>query len=107
MWRALLFSSSILTLASGCGEDHLSRLHVDTMAMGATSDTGGVGDRQTTGGVMNGVAVTTGTIRVRRRHENDLDFSKYNPFYWSGRIVKFRIEDYTPSQQNRLKFVLE
>lgn len=54
----------------------------------------------------NGVAVTEGVIRVRRRHENDMDFSKYNPFYWEGRRAWFKVEDYTPLGQKRMVFTL-
>lgn len=53
-----------------------------------------------------GPAVTEGVIRVRRRHENDMDFSKYNPFYWEGRGTSFRVEDYTSRGENRIKFTL-
>ena len=66
-----------------------------------------IGDRSTMGSIVDGVSVTQGTIRVRRRHENDLDFSKYNPFYWDGRLVQFKIEDFTPKNQHRLRFTLE
>ena len=56
--------------------------------------------------VVDGVAVTEGVIRVRRRHENDMDFSKYNPFYWEGRRAWFKVEDYTPRGENRMVFTL-
>jgi len=65
-----------------------------------------IGDRVNTV-VKNGVAVTTGVIRVRRRHENDMDFSKYNPFYWEGRATWFRIEDYTPRGERKIRFSLK
>ena len=54
----------------------------------------------------DGVAITEGVIRVRRRHENDMDYSKYNPFYWEGRLTRFRVEDYTPRGENKIKFTL-
>jgi CxxC motif-containing protein (DUF1111 family) len=54
----------------------------------------------------SGVAITEGVIRVRRRHENDMDFSKYNPFYWEGRLTQFRIEDFTPRGEMKIKFTL-
>ncbi|MFW7382097.1 MAG: di-heme oxidoredictase family protein [Oligoflexus sp.] len=53
------------------------------------------------------VAVTEGVIRVRRRHENDMDFSKYNPFYWEGRLTHFKVEDFTTAGQKRIKFTLK
>lgn len=53
------------------------------------------------------VSVTEGTLRMRRRHENDMDFSKYNPFYWQGRGAKYRIEDYSSTNQKRLVVTLE
>lgn len=56
--------------------------------------------------MIDGVAVTEGVIRVRRRHENDMDFSKYNPFYWEGRRAWFKVEDYTPRGENRMVFTL-
>jgi len=49
-------------------------------------------------------AVTEGSIRPRRRHENDMDFSKYNPFYWEGRQAHFKVEDMTPDGENRIRF---
>ncbi|MGC6582878.1 MAG: di-heme oxidoredictase family protein [Akkermansiaceae bacterium] len=55
----------------------------------------------------NGVAVTEGVIRVRRRHENDMDFSKYNPFYWEGRRAWFKVEDYTPRGEKKMIFTLQ
>ncbi len=55
---------------------------------------------------VDGVAVTEGVIRVRRRHENDMDFSKYNPFYWEGRRAWFKVEDYTPKGENKIVFTL-
>lgn len=61
---------------------------------------------QITGSMRNNVAVTEGVIRVRRRHENDMDYSKYNPFYWEGRRTHFRVEDYTSAGQDRIKFTL-
>lgn len=54
--------------------------------------------------LVNNVAITEGIIRVRRRHENDMDFSKYNPFYWEGRLTNFKVEDFTPAGENRMKF---
>ena len=71
--------------------------------MGAAGDEIG---RQVTAGMVDGVAVTEGVIRVRRRHENDMDFSKYNPFYWEGRRAWFRVEDYTPRGENKMVFSL-
>lgn len=56
--------------------------------------------------MVDGVAITEGVIRVRRRHENDMDFSKYNPFYWEGRRAWFKVEDYTPRGEKRLVFTL-
>lgn len=56
--------------------------------------------------MVDGVAVTEGVIRVRRRHENDMDFSKYNPFYWEGRRAWFKIEDYTPKGEDKIVFTL-
>ncbi|MFK7909107.1 MAG: di-heme oxidoredictase family protein [Akkermansiaceae bacterium] len=56
--------------------------------------------------MVNGVAITEGVIRVRRRHENDMDFSKYNPFYWEGRRAWFKVEDYTPRGEKRMVFTL-
>ena len=56
--------------------------------------------------MVDGVAVTEGVIRVRRRHENDMDFSKYNPFYWEGRRAWFKVEDYTPKGEDRIVFTL-
>ena len=53
-----------------------------------------------------GVAITEGVIRVRRRHENDMDFSKYNPFYWEGRLTRFKVEDHTPNGENKMVFTL-
>lgn len=53
------------------------------------------------------VAITEGVIRVRRRHENDMDFSKYNPFYWEGRRTTFRIEDHTPQGEHQIRFILD
>lgn len=52
------------------------------------------------------VAITDGTIRPRRRHENDMDFSKYNPFYWEGRMFHFRVEDHTPTGRKEIRFYL-
>ncbi|HYX33384.1 MAG TPA: di-heme oxidoredictase family protein [Oligoflexus sp.] len=49
-------------------------------------------------------AQTEGSIRPRRRHENDMDFSKYNPFYWEGRQAHFKVEDMTPDGDNRIRF---
>jgi CxxC motif-containing protein (DUF1111 family) len=48
--------------------------------------------------------VTEGSIRPRRRHENDMDYSKYNPFYWEGRQAHFKVEDWTASGENRMRF---
>ena len=56
--------------------------------------------------IEGGIAVTEGVIRVRRRHENDMDFSKYNPFYWEGRRAWFRVEDYTPRGERKIVFSL-
>lgn len=56
--------------------------------------------------VVDGVAITEGVIRVRRRHENDMDFAKYNPFYWEGRRAWFKVEDYTPRGEKRMVFSL-
>lgn len=56
--------------------------------------------------MIDGIAVTEGVIRVRRRHENDMDFSKYNPFYWEGRRAWFKVEDYTPRGEQRIVFSL-
>lgn len=64
-----------------------------------------IGER-VTASMVDGVAVTEGVIRVRRRHENDMDFSKYNPFYWEGRRAWFKVEDYTPRGENRMVFSL-
>lgn len=50
--------------------------------------------------------VTEGVIRVRRRHENDMDFSRYNPFYWQGRRTSFRVEDFTPCGTMAIVFTL-
>lgn len=56
--------------------------------------------------IVDGVAVTEGVIRVRRRHENDMDFSKYNPFYWEGRRAWFKVEDHTPKGEKKIVFTL-
>ncbi|MDG2125757.1 MAG: di-heme oxidoredictase family protein [Verrucomicrobiales bacterium] len=64
-----------------------------------------IGDRLNAS-IVDGVAVTEGTIRVRRRHENDMDFGKYNPFYWEGRHAWFKVEDYTPRGEKRIVFTL-
>ncbi len=56
--------------------------------------------------IVDGVAITEGVIRVRRRHENDMDFAKYNPFYWEGRRAWFKVEDYTPRGEKRMVFTL-
>ena len=61
---------------------------------------------QVNASIIDGVAVTEGVIRVRRRHENDMDFSKYNPFYWEGRRAWFKVEDYTPKGEDRIVFTL-
>jgi CxxC motif-containing protein (DUF1111 family) len=50
------------------------------------------------------VTVTEGSTRPRRRHENDMDFSKYNPFYWEGRLAHFKVEDWTAHGENRMRF---
>lgn len=55
----------------------------------------------------NGAAVTSGSIRVRRRHENDMDFGKYNPFYWEGRRAWFTVIDFTPTGEHRIEFHLQ
>jgi CxxC motif-containing protein (DUF1111 family) len=60
-----------------------------------------------TGSMVNNVAVTEGIVRVRRRHENDMDFAKFNPFYWEGRLTNFKVEDFTPNGENRIKFTLK
>ena len=57
--------------------------------------------------MVDGVAVTEGMIRVRRRHENDMDFAKYNPFYWEGRRAWFKVEDHTPKGENKILFTLK
>jgi CxxC motif-containing protein (DUF1111 family) len=64
-----------------------------------------IGDR-VNASIQEGVAVTEGVIRVRRRHENDMDFNKYNPFYWEGRHTQFKVEDYTPLGENKLVFTM-
>ncbi len=56
--------------------------------------------------IVDGIAITEGVIRVRRRHENDMDFAKYNPFYWEGRRAWFKVEDYTPRGEDRIIFTL-
>lgn len=66
----------------------------------------GQGDQGQGDQIQDGPAVTEGVIRVRRRHENDMDFGKYNPFYWEGRDTSFRVEDYTAVGENRIKFTL-
>lgn len=55
----------------------------------------------------NGVIITEGVIRPRRRHENDMDFAKYNPFYWEGRESYFRIDDYTKKGEKKMKFTMK
>ncbi|WP_225411706.1 di-heme oxidoredictase family protein [Stigmatella hybrida] len=55
---------------------------------------------------LGSVIVTEGSSRPRRRHENDQDFSKYNPFYWEGRQSSFKVEDFTPTGEKRIKFTL-
>lgn len=55
----------------------------------------------------DGVIITEGVMRVRRRHENDMDFSKYNPFYWEGRLAFFKVEDFTARGEKKLRFHLE
>ncbi len=57
--------------------------------------------------IEDGVIITEGVIRVRRRHENDMDFSKYNPFYWEGRLAFFKVEDFTARGEKKLRFHLE
>jgi len=57
--------------------------------------------------VVDGVIVTEGVIRVRRRHENDMDYSKYNPFYWEGRLAFFKVEDFTRKGEKKIRFHLE
>lgn len=52
------------------------------------------------------VSVTEGAFRMRRRHENDMDFSKYNPFYWEGRLGTYKIEDFTSKGERKLKVTL-
>ena len=56
--------------------------------------------------IKDGIAITEGVIRVRRRHENDMDFSKYNPFYWEGRSTTFKVEDFTPRGEKKIVFSL-
>ncbi len=53
-----------------------------------------------------GVIITEGQIRPRRRHENDMDYSKYNPFYWEGRQSKFTVEDASQTDQKSITFTL-
>ncbi|HYX38249.1 MAG TPA: di-heme oxidoredictase family protein [Oligoflexus sp.] len=55
----------------------------------------------------DGVIVTEGVMRVRRRHENDMDFSKFNPFYWEGRLAFFKVEDFTARGEKKIRFHLE
>ncbi len=50
--------------------------------------------------------VTEGQVRPRRRHENDMDFAKYNPFYWQGRQAHFKVEDFTAAGQKKIRFTL-
>lgn len=50
--------------------------------------------------------VTEGQIRPRRRHENDMDFSKYNPFYWEGRQSQFKVEDFTVAGSKKIRFTM-
>jgi CxxC motif-containing protein (DUF1111 family) len=57
--------------------------------------------------IEDGVIITEAVIRVRRRHENDMDFSKYNPFYWEGRLAFFKVEDFTARGEKKLRFSLE
>lgn len=64
-----------------------------------------LGDRINTS-IVDGVAITEGQIRPRRRHENDMDFSKYNPFYWQGRQSKFKVEDASQTADRQIKFTL-
>jgi len=52
------------------------------------------------------VSVTDFVPRQRRRHENDMDFSKYNPFYWQGRGTTVKIEDFTSAGKKRLTVTL-
>jgi len=51
--------------------------------------------------------VTEGIVRVRRRHENEMGFAKFNPFYWEGRLTSFKVDDYTTAGENRIKFTLK
>ncbi|MGJ8696908.1 MAG: di-heme oxidoredictase family protein [Verrucomicrobiaceae bacterium] len=81
----------------------LVSLGLSLLASGATGDE--IGER-VNARMVDGVAVTEGVIRVRRRHENDMDFSKYNPFYWEGRRAWFKVEDYTPRGEKKLVFTL-
>ncbi len=69
------------------------------------ADYAAIGPRVNTS-FLDGVAITEGEIRPRRRHENDMDFSKYNPFYWEGRLARFKLEDFTPLGENKLRFTL-
>ncbi len=52
------------------------------------------------------ISVTEGAIRWRRRHFNDFDFGKYNPFYWQGRLSEFTVKDYTSQGKKRLEVEL-
>ncbi|MBC7532042.1 MAG: hypothetical protein H7318_10720, partial [Oligoflexus sp.] len=56
--------------------------------------------------LVDGVVITEGVIRPRRRHENDMDFAKFNPFYWQGRESYFKVEDFTAKGQKLIKFSL-
>ncbi len=56
--------------------------------------------------IEDGVAITEGQIRPRRRHENDMDFSKYNPFYWEGRQAHFKVEDFTAKGVKKIRFTM-
>jgi CxxC motif-containing protein (DUF1111 family) len=56
--------------------------------------------------VEDGVVITEGVIRPRRRHENDMDFAKYNPFYWQGRESFFKVEDFTAKGEKKMRFTL-
>ncbi|MFK7850603.1 MAG: di-heme oxidoredictase family protein [Akkermansiaceae bacterium] len=76
--------------------------------IGAPASAGGYSEigQRTGASLVDGVAVTEGVIRVRRRHENDMDFSKFNPFYWEGRRAWFKVEDHTSRGEKRMVFTL-
>lgn len=84
----------------------LSTILLPHPAAGETHDAYTVIGERVNARMVDGVAVTQGSIRVRRRHENDMDFAKYNPFYWEGRHAWFKVEDYTPRGEQRIVFTL-